>query len=81
MLDEQILDLYTRRFINGTGPQVAASLESLHERTDADEIMLVTMGASRAVHARTVELIADHYDLDASTGTDVPTAADATAAG
>ena len=78
--EEQILDLYTRRFVNGTGPQVAASLENLHERTAADEIMLVTMGASRAVHARTVELIADHYDLDASAGTDVPTAAGATAA-
>src|SRR5699024_259265 len=59
VLDAPILHLYPRRCINCTGPQVAASLESLHERTAADEIMLVTMGASRAVHARTVELIAE----------------------
>jgi len=67
------------RAASSTAP--AASLENLHERIAADEIMPVTMGASRDVHARTVELIADHYDLDASAGTDLPTAAGATAAG
>lgn len=61
--EQQVLDLYTRRFINGTAPQVAGGLEQLHERTEADEIMLVTMGGSRQVHASTIELIADHYTM------------------
>lgn len=61
--EQQILDLYTRRFLNGTAPQVAASLEQLHERTSVDEIMLVTMGGSRQTHASTIDLIADHYEM------------------
>lgn len=61
--EQQILDTYTRQYINGTGPQVAERLDHLHDLTGADEIMLVTMGHSREVQARTLELIADHYGL------------------
>lgn len=65
-LDErQILDVYTRRFVNGTGTNVAAALDRLYEQTQVDEIMLVTMGSSRAVHVRTLELIAQHYQAGA----------------
>ncbi|EMY33085.1 putative monooxygenase [Arthrobacter crystallopoietes BAB-32] len=63
--EQHILDLYTRRFINGTGPEVATALERLHARTGVDEVMLVVMGHSRQAQARTVELIADHYALPA----------------
>ncbi|GAA4528461.1 LLM class flavin-dependent oxidoreductase [Brachybacterium paraconglomeratum] len=61
--ERQILDTYTQRSAPGTGPQVAEHLDHLHELTGANEIMLVTMGHSRAVQRRTVELIADHYGL------------------
>lgn len=61
--ERQILDAYTERSVPGTGAQVAEHLDHLHELTGADEIMLVTMGHSRAVQSRTVELIADHYGL------------------
>lgn len=49
--------------MKGTGPTVAERLDHLHDLTDTDEIMLVTMGRSREVQARTLELIADHYGL------------------
>lgn len=65
--EKEILDLYTRRFVNGSGADVAATLDRLHEQTHVDEVMLVTMGASRDVHARTVELVADHYGMPAPT--------------
>lgn len=61
--EQQVLDAYTERFVNGSAADVAATLEQLHDRTQADEIMLVVMGHSRAVQARTVELVADHYAL------------------
>ncbi|CAL9666950.1 hypothetical protein SUDANB15_07250 [Streptomyces sp. enrichment culture] len=61
--EQQILETYTHRFLNGTGPEVAAALERLHARTGVDEVMLVVMGHSRRAQARTVELIADHYGL------------------
>ncbi|NKX56623.1 LLM class flavin-dependent oxidoreductase [Arthrobacter mobilis] len=61
--EQQILDTYTRRFLNGTGPEVAAALEHLQARTGADEVMLTVMGHSRQAQARTLELIADHYAL------------------
>ncbi|NMA76012.1 MAG: LLM class flavin-dependent oxidoreductase [Actinomycetales bacterium] len=61
--EEQILDMYLRRFVNGTGEQVAEHLDHLHDVTGVDEIMLVTMGHSREVQSRTLELIADHYGL------------------
>src|SRR5690625_6444284 len=54
--EQQILDGYTERFLHGTGPEVAAQLEHLHELTNVDEVMLVVMGHSRAVQSRTVEL-------------------------
>src|SRR5699024_8863946 len=59
--ESQILDVYTQRFVNGSGAEVAAALDRLYEQTQVDEIMLVTMGSSRAVHVRTLELIAQHY--------------------
>ena len=61
--EQQILDLYSRLFRNGTGADVADALEQLHERVRMDEVMLVTMGSSRDVHARTIELVADHYSM------------------
>src|SRR5699024_5098337 len=64
--ERQVLDVYTQQFVNGTGQDVAASLNRLYEQTQVDEIMLVTMGASRAVHRRTIELIAQHYELNAA---------------
>lgn len=63
--ERQVLDVYTQRFLNGTGADVAASLDSLYEQTQVDEIMLVTMGSSRATHVRTIELLAQHYQLGA----------------
>lgn len=61
--ERQVLDLYTRRYINGTAIDVAAALDRLYEQTQVDEIMLVTVGASRAVQVRTIELLAQHYQL------------------
>ena len=61
--EQQVLDAYTDRFVNGTPVDVAAVLERLHALSGADELMLVTTGHARAAHARTVELIADHYGL------------------
>jgi luciferase family oxidoreductase group 1 len=61
--EQQILDMYTRRFLNGTGADVAAALERLQARTGVDEVMLVVMGHSGPAQARTLELIADHYCL------------------
>lgn len=61
--EQQILDQYTQRSAHGSAAQAAEHLDKLHELTDVDEIMLVTMGHSRAVQSRTVELIADHYGL------------------
>src|SRR5699024_9256630 len=63
-LDERhVLEVYDQRFVNGTGHDVAVALDRLYEQTQADEIMLVTMGSSRAVHVRTIELIAQHYGM------------------
>ncbi|WP_043497152.1 LLM class flavin-dependent oxidoreductase [Georgenia sp. SUBG003] len=64
--ERQILDSYTRRFVNGTGPEVATTLEELHARTGVDEVMLVVMGHSRRAQAQTVEVVADHYSLSSS---------------
>ncbi|OLL16086.1 MULTISPECIES: LLM class flavin-dependent oxidoreductase [unclassified Rhodococcus (in: high G+C Gram-positive bacteria)] len=61
--EQHILDAYTQRFLHGTGPQVADTLERLQEQTGVDEVMLVVMGHSRRTQARTLELIADHYHL------------------
>lgn len=63
--ERQVLEVYTQRFVNGTGEDVAASLDRLYEQTQADEIMLVTMGSLGAVHVRTIELIAQYYGLRA----------------
>lgn len=61
--EQQILDMYTQRFLHGTGEQVAEHLDQLHEVSGVDEVMLVTLGHSRTVQTRTLELIADHYGL------------------
>lgn len=61
--ERQVLDAYTQRFVNGTGADVAAALDRLYEQTQVDEIMLVPAGASRAVQVRTIELLAQHYQL------------------
>lgn len=61
--EQQILDLYTDRFLNGTSAQVASALESLHDQTEVDEVMLVATGYSRQARVRTLELLADHYDM------------------
>lgn len=63
--ERRVLDGYADRFLGGTAADVAGRLEELHARTGVDEIMLVTMGPSRAGHRRTVELLARHYALDA----------------
>lgn len=60
--EQQVLEAYTRNVHHGTGAEVASSLERLHGDTGADELMLVVVGHSRAAQARTVELLADHYD-------------------
>ncbi|AUI51827.1 LLM class flavin-dependent oxidoreductase [Arthrobacter crystallopoietes] len=61
--ERQFLDEWTDRTLHGTVSEVAEGLEELHEQTRADELMLVTGGHSRAIHARTVELVAEHYGL------------------
>src|SRR5699024_7317893 len=61
--EQQILDMYVRRFVNGTGEQVAEHLDHLHDMTGVDEMMLVTMGHSREVQTRPRERIADPYGL------------------
>ena len=61
--ERQILDSYTSRSFHGTPATVARRLESLHDSTGVDEIMLVVSGHSSTLDARGIELIADHYDL------------------
>lgn len=63
--ERQVLDAYTDRFVNGSPAEIAAVLERLHALSGVDEVMLVTTGHARAAHARTVELMADHYGLPA----------------
>ncbi|CCG02575.1 LLM class flavin-dependent oxidoreductase [Blastococcus saxobsidens] len=63
--EQEVLEMYTRRFLNGTGPEVATALERLHAQAEVDEVMLVVMGHSRRAQARTLEVIADHYELPA----------------
>lgn len=62
LAEQQVLEAYTRNVLHGTGAEVASSLERLHSETGADELMLVVAGHSRATQARTVELLADHYE-------------------
>lgn len=61
--ERRVVDGYADRFLGGTAAEVATRLDRLHARTAVDEIMLVTMGPSRAGHRRTVELLARHYGL------------------
>lgn len=61
--EKEVLDLYTRVYRNGTPAQVAEALERLHDRSQVDEVMLVTMGHSRESQARTIDLMADHYGM------------------
>ncbi|WP_127782218.1 LLM class flavin-dependent oxidoreductase [Rhodococcus sp. X156] len=61
--ERQILDAYTSRSFHGTPAAVADRLERLHERTGADELMLVVSGHSAALDEHGIELLADHYHL------------------
>ena len=61
--ERQVLEEYTDRAIHGTAAEVAYGLEELHDQTRVDEVMLVVQGHSRRAQARTVELIADHYNM------------------
>ena len=63
MQERRIIDAYTSRNFHGTPATVADRLEALHERTGADEIMLVVGGHSSALDERGIELIADHYKI------------------
>lgn len=64
--ERQILDAYIGRTFHGTPATVAERLESLHARTDVDEVMLVVSGHSAEIDRRGIELIADHYALSRS---------------
>ena len=61
--ERQVLEEYTDRAIHGMAAEVAYGLEELHDQTRVDEVMLVVQGHSRRTQARTVELIADHYNM------------------
>lgn len=63
MQERRIIDAYTSRNFHGTPATVADRLEALHERTGADEIMLVVGGHSSSFDERGIELIADYYDI------------------
>jgi luciferase family oxidoreductase group 1 len=67
--ERQVIEEYTDRVIHGTAAEVAQGLEELHGQTRVDEVMLVVQGHSRRVQSRTVELLADHYDMTAQTMT------------
>lgn len=61
--ERQVLDAFVGGSFHGTPATVAERLESLHERTGIDEVMLVVGGHSSALDQDGIELIADHYDL------------------
>jgi luciferase family oxidoreductase group 1 len=61
--EREVLEEYTDRSLHGTAADVAYGLEELHDQTRVDEVMLVVQGHSRRAQARTVELIADHYNM------------------
>ena len=61
--ERQIIEQYTNQTLHGTAAEVAKGLENLQKQTGVDEIMLVVQGYSRRAQSRTVELIADHYDM------------------
>ncbi len=61
--EREVLEEYTDRALHGTAAEVAYGLEQLHDQTRVDEVMLVVQGHSRRAQARTVELIADHYNM------------------
>lgn len=59
----QFIREWTDRTLHGTAMDLAQGLATLHEHTQVDEVMLVTGGHARAVHTRTLDLIADHCSL------------------
>lgn len=61
--EREVLEEYTDRSLHGTAAEVANGLEELHDQTRVNEVMLVVQGHSRRAQARTVELIADHYNM------------------
>ncbi len=63
--ERQVIEEYTDRVIHGTAAEVARGLEELQSQTRVDEVMLVVQGHTRTAQARTVELMADHYNMSA----------------
>ena len=61
--ERRIIDAYTSNSLHGTPAMVADRLEALHQRTGADEIMLVVGGHSTAVDECGIALMADHYKM------------------
>lgn len=61
--ERQVIESYVRSTYHGTPDQVAQRLEQLHERTAADEIMMVVSGFTRESLNTTVDLMADHYGM------------------
>ncbi|MDQ1200750.1 LLM class flavin-dependent oxidoreductase [Rhodococcus sp. SORGH_AS_0303] len=65
--ERNVLDHYRQQYVHGTVGTVVDTLEQLQSRTGVDEVMLAVQGHSRSAMSRTVELIADHYDMAEST--------------
>ncbi|NMF32303.1 LLM class flavin-dependent oxidoreductase [Corynebacterium ammoniagenes] len=61
--ERQVIESYVNKTYHGTPPQVAERLEQLHERTQADELMMVVSGYGRKSLNTTVELMAKHYGM------------------
>ena len=61
--ERQIIEQYTDQTLHGTAAEVAKGLEDIQEQTGVDEVMMVVQGYSRRAQSRTVELIADHYNM------------------
>ncbi|ONF97135.1 Limonene 1,2-monooxygenase [Sphingomonas jeddahensis] len=61
--ERQIIEMWNAKIISGTGEHVAARLNALHERVQADELMLLNLGHSPTAIGRSVELIADAFDM------------------
>lgn len=64
--ERQIIDTYIHRTITGDGAQVASQLEELQEQTAVDEVMMVLLGHAPGTVQRTVEIVAEHYEMKRS---------------
>lgn len=63
--EQMILDTYTDNTLHGSAQDVAEGLERLHASTQTDELMMVVGAHDRAMSRRTVELMAEHYQIAA----------------